>query len=645
LTSRASAFAANVRVDLRVLVITDGSATVDAIVAQLDREGIPYDSLTASPAGRAKITAATLSDTVGTVARGKYQGVVVPTENSLAADEMTAVTDYEKRFAIRQVDAYTWAGPNVGETTAWSGTLDGTPLTVTAAAKGAGFGYLAGALSVDDRDPAVAESYGYLATPAAPAGATLTPLVTATKGATTGSLLAVYTHDGRDELVVTMAANRNQTHSELLAHGLVSWLTQGIHLGYWRNWFSVHVDDVFLPDDRWSTTGNCTVGDDCNPTRDPNATPYNQVIRMTAADVDNLVAWQRRQGIKLDVAFNGGGSDEAGAADPLTARVVANRAQFRFVNHTYDHPYLGCVQDFTTTPWKCATTNGQTQWVSQADITTAINRNVTWARSKGLPITASEVVTGEHSGLKSLPQMPTDNPNLAPALSASGIRVLASDASREAAPRTVGPARTVPRHPMNIYYNVAKTGEEIDEYNWIYTSRANGGSGICENNASSTCIAPLSATGFTGYIVPMEARIAFDHAVSADSDPHYAHQSNLTEDRILYPVLDSVLARYRTTFTPATPIVNPTYSDVAALQSRQAAWRTAVTAKTIEAYVQNGVVTVVNRGAAALDVPITAPTGTQNVSPAGTFGDAYGTERSTWRTLARTAQTSLRLPS
>jgi hypothetical protein len=608
------------------------------ITAQLDREGIPYDSLTASASGRAKITAATLSDTVGTVARAKYQGVVVPNEGSLAADEMAVVTDFEKRFSIRQIDAYTWAGPNVGETTAWNGTLDGTPLTVTAAAKAAGFGYLSGSLSVDDRDSAVAESYGYLATSAAAAGTTLTPLVTATKGAITGSLLAVYNHDGRDELVVTMATNRYQTHGSLLAHGLVTWLTQGVHLGYWRNWLTVHLDDLFLPDDRWDTAGNCTVGDDCPAGR------TNTVIRMTAADVDNLVAWQRKQGIKLDLAFNGGGSDDAGAADPLTARVVTNKAQFRFINHTYDHPYLGCVQNFTLSPWQCATTNGTTQWVSQADITTAITRNVTWATGKGLAITPSEVVTGEHSGLKSLPQMAVDNPNLSPALSAAGIKVIASDASRETAPRTIGPARTVPRHPMNIYYNVAKTAEEIDEYNWLYTNKAAGGSGICENNPTSTCITPLSpTTGFTGYIVPVEARIAFDHVVSADSDPHYAHQSNLAEDRILYPVLDSVLTRYRATFTAATPVVNPTYSDVATLQARQGAWRTAVQAKTVEAYLQDGQVTVINHGSAAVDVPMTAPSGTQNW-PIGAFGDAYGIERSTWKNLGRNAQMLLRLP-
>jgi hypothetical protein len=637
-TLPADAFAAKTRVDLRVLVITDGSATVDAIVAQLDREGVPYDTLTASSTGRAKITAATLSDTVGTVARAKYQGVVVPNENSLAADEMTVVTDFETKFAIRQVDAYTWAGANVGESMAWSGTLDGTPLTVTAAAKTAGFGYLAGSLTVDDRDPATAESYGYLAASAAPAGTTLTPLVTGTRSGVTGSLLAVYHHDNRDELVVTMASNRNQTHGELLAHGLVSWLTQGIHLGYWRNWFTMHVDDLFLPDDRWDTAGNCTVGDDCPAGR------TNKSIRMSTADVTNLVAWQRRQGIKLDLAFNGEGSDDAGAGDQLTAGVLANKGQFRFINHTYDHPYLGCVQNFTVVPWQCVTGSGGTQWVTQAAITTAITRNVTWARGKGIPITASEVVTGEHSGLKSLPQMTTDNPNLAPALSAAGIRTLASDASRETAPRAVGPARTVPRHPMNIYYNVAKTSEEIDEYNWLYTSKANGGSGICENNATSTCITPLGSTGFTSYVIPREVQIAFDHLVTNDADPHYAHQSNLTEDRILYPVLDALLARYRATFTTAAPVVNPSYADVATVQGQQLAWKTAVQAKTVEAYVQDGLVTVVNHATAALDVPVTGPTGTV-LSSGGAFGDVYGTDRSAWKSLARNGSLQLKLPS
>ncbi|WP_432985157.1 hypothetical protein [Dactylosporangium sp. CA-233914] len=641
------------RIDLRVLVLDDGSTGIDTLRAQLDREGVPYDTLGLAAAGRPAITPAYLADTVGGVRRAKYQGVIVPNEGSVTGAEAAALAGFEREFKIRQIDAYTFAGAGVGLTNAWSGVLDGTTMQVTAAGKANGFGYLKGAVPIDDRDPATSESYGYLGTAAAPAGATFTPLVTGARpgGGTTGSLMGVYAHDGREELVVTLAANRYQTHAMELGHGLITWLTRGVHLGYTRNSFSVHIDDVLLPDDRWDTVHNCTVGDDCNPRRDPTIQPYNTPIRMTKDDVHALVAWQKARGVKLDVVFNGGGSAEAGAGDPLTAAVVANKGQFRFINHTYEHPYLGCVQDFTVIPWKCApNASGQTQWVSQADISAQIKNNVDWARSKGITIDASELVTGEHSGLKALPQMPADNPNLAPALNANGIKYVASDASREQTARAAGNATTVPRFPMNIYYNVATVAEEIDEYNWLYTSRANGGSGICENNPLSACIAPLGSNGFAKYIVPMETRIAYDHVVSANPAPHYAHQSNLAEDRILYPVLDGVLERYRNTFTTATPVLNPRFAETALQNKRQAAWSAASKSRSVEAYLLGGKVTVTNKGA-AVDVPLTMPNGTKLVTASllglevggGAFGEAYGGERSAWRSVAKGGQQQLRV--
>jgi hypothetical protein len=644
------------RVDLQVLVLTNGSTGVDTIVAQLDREGVPYTIIDLTAGGRPAITAATLADTIGGVRRAKYQGVVVPNETSVSGAEATALADFEREFGVRQITAYTGATAAVGLTIAWSGVLDGANLTVTNEATAAGFGYLNGSVGIDDRDPAVDESYGYLGT-AAP-GATFTPLVTATApgGGPTGSLLGVYAHDGRQELVVTLAMNRFQTHAMVLGHGLVQWLTKGVHLGHWRNWFSVHVDDIFLSDDRWDTGANCTVGDNCNPTRDPSLTPYNTPIRMQPADVTKLLAWQQQQGIKLDMTFNGEGSVEAGASDPLSASLLANRSQLRWLNHTYSHAFLGCVQDFTVSPWRCATdASGNTTWVSQAVITSQINDNVNWARGKGITLDPTEVVTGEHSGLRSLPQMSTDNPNLAPALAATGVRVIASDASRESVSRPIGPAVTEKRWPMNIYYNVGTAAEEVDEYNWIYTSRANGGSGICADNpTTSTCITPLSsATGFTNYIVPIETRIAYDHLVSTDPAPHYAHQSNLTEDRVLYPVLDSVLARYHATYTAATPVVNPRMADIALQHKRQGAWLAAAQAHTVEAYTLDGRVTVVNHGAATLDVPITVPTGTKTVTLSllgiellgGNYGEAYGAEQSAWKPIAHNGQQLLRLPS
>jgi len=140
------------RIDLRVLVVTDGTPGVDAVSAQLEREGVPFDSIDTRSAGRPTITATLLSPSAG---YGKYQGVVVPSNEMLPAAENTALADYERTFGVRRIVAYTWAGPHVGLSTAWSGTMDGGSLTVTAAGKGAGFGYLAGTMPVDDRNDGV----------------------------------------------------------------------------------------------------------------------------------------------------------------------------------------------------------------------------------------------------------------------------------------------------------------------------------------------------------------------------------------------------------------------------------------------------------------------------------------------------------
>lgn len=642
----AQAYASGVRVDLRVLIFSDGSAGVGVLTAQMDREGVPYDTINLNQPGRPPLTAGVLSDTVSGRPRAKYNGVVLPNEHALPAGELAVLAAFEQTFGVRQIDAYTAPTAAVGLTTTWSGVLDGGQLGVTPAGQAAGFGYLNGALPIDDVDPGVSESYGYLATPVA--GATYTPLVNGTSPAS-GAIIGVYRNGTHDELVITLAMNEYQNIALQLGHGLVTWLTQGVHLGHWRNWLSVHVDDVFLPDARWDAERNCTIGDGCPETPDPLAD-----IRMTAADVTALEAWQNAQGMKLELAFNAEGSVDAGPTDPLTAKLLADRAQFRWLNHTFGHAYLGCVQDFSTVPWHCATnpTTGAVVYASQAEIKAQFTDNVTWAQSKGISFNKAEVVTGEHSGLKSAPQMAVDNPNLAPALAQAGITMLASDASREPAPRAVGSARTVPRHPMNIYYNVATKADEVDEYNWIYTSLADGGSGICENNPASTCIAPLDpATGFDSYIVPVETRIAYGHVIAADPLPHYVHQSNITADRIIYPVLDAVLARYRAAFTTATPIVTPRMSEVATLQSQQAAWRAAVAARTVEAYLLNGRVTVINRGG-SIAVPITVPANTQIVMlsllgielTAGPYGSVYGPERSGWTSLGAKGQQLLRLP-
>jgi hypothetical protein len=637
-----AAAAANVpRIDLRVLVLTDGSAWVEGIRQQLDAEGVPSTVVNLADPTRPAITPDFLS---GQLADGtphvKFDGVVVP-GTGVSAEEQTVLADFEAQFGIRQVDAFTFPSPAVGlDAPVFAGSLDGVTATVTPAGLGDAFRYLTGPVTFEDNDPAVDESFGYLAPPLPDDPATAShfePILTAAApgSSTQHTLAGIHRTGSRERLVLSFAFNYHQQQFRLLAHGVVGWLTHGIHLGHWRNYLTVHVDDLFSADARWSATGKCTPGEgDCPP-----GTPDTAPIRMTAADVDRAVAWQQQHGFTLDMLYNAAGSDQLIAdtgSDPLTTAMLAAKGEFRWMNHTYTHEFMGCQQDFTVIPWRCATdpATGQPIFPSQAFLDSEIARNIAWAATNGVTIRADELVAGEHSGTKILPQQPDDNPNFVAALTAQNIAWLGMDASREPAQRGVGSALGVPRHPINIFYNVANPDEEVSEYNWIYTSAADGGSGICTANPeTTTCIAPLDpATGFTGHIVPEQVQIMLGYVLTNDPRPFYVHQSNLAESGLLYPVLEAALSAYRATFAGSAPVVELTMTDAGRVLQDEAAWAQTRAAGTVTAYRQGGLVTVT--GPAGTVVPVTMPAGTVfGPSPAGAFGVAYGGEQSDRRTL------------
>lgn len=663
-TAPTASAATTTTITSRVLLVDDGQPMVRAIGDRLTKEGVPVTTLDVTAADRPTITAEFLVRTSSGRLTTGFSGVVLPSEAppQLSAAELAVLRAFESQFGVREVVAYTWAHPGVGLSyvgaDGYTGPVDGLAATVTDAGRDGAFGYLRGPLELDDVAPSVDESWGYLSTPLAadPRGGTFVPLVTATVPGSggQGSLIGQYSVDGREQLVLTFASNAGQQHWRVLSHGIVTWLTRGVTTAYSRNFFSLHVDDVLLPDARWSTTGDCTIGDDCDPVAHPEDAP-GATIRMTPADVVRWRSWEAANGIALDVVYNGSGTAEAqaetGTTDPLTTELLRSPRDFRWINHTYTHPYLGCVKNETTTPWSCATTpTGATRWVSTSTISKEISDNITYARLRGIPIDRAELVTGEHSGLRSLPQMPTDNPNLPTALALNGIRWVASDASRERDPRAAGPATTVPRHPMNIYYNTGTEVEAADEYSWVYGSVADGGSGLCERfPEQTTCIAPLDPqTGFDEYIRPLETRIAYSHIVDNDARPHYVHQSNVTEDRIIYPVVDAALATYRATFAANAPLVNPTMTQAGTQLVDQTAWqrqtgvRTEITGTTL---------TVTNPTWSTVRVPVTAPTGTRALSHllgipvlGPTFGSAYAGQQSAWVSVPALGSRSYRLP-
>ncbi|HEY5246998.1 MAG TPA: hypothetical protein VIJ15_00905 [Dermatophilaceae bacterium] len=611
------------RIDLRVLLVTNGDSNVEAIRAQLATENVPTTVVDLSDAARPAITPGFLSDMVSTGPRAKYQSVVLPNDagGGLSVDEVSALTAYEVQFGIRQVDAYNYPAPSVGlNSPTSSGSLDGQAATVTPAGLQTPFQYLKGTFSVDNYLPDTAETYGYLAAPLFPG---FTPLVTVSGNPIVGS----YADSGREQLVITASFNSSQTWFRVMAHGFVTWMTKGVHLGYDRNYFAVQADDVLLPDARWNTAYNCTTADGC-----PAGVADLPDIRMTPADVTYLAMWQKRNNFMVDLAFNAAGSVDGIAttgSDPLTTSLLASRNSFNWVNHTYSHEFLGCLQDFTVVPWRCQTDSaGKTLYMSRANISAEISKNISWARQNRVQLTASELVTGEHSGLAVAPQQPKDSPNLAGALAANGITSIASDASREVGQRIVGSASTVPRHPMNIFYNAATPAEEVDEYNWIYTSAADGGSGLCEGTGS-TCIAPLtSPAGFLSYLVPLETRIALGHVLANDPAPHFIHQSNLAEGRIGYPVLEGVLKQYWSMFATNAGLLNLRLGQQGTVLRREAAWKAISQTGVISAYTLGGKVFVTSTSSGKTLVPLTVP---QNVL---LFGLAYAGERSDYATVS-----------
>lgn len=581
----AVATAVDPKIDLKVLVVSDGSPMVAAYQDRLAKEGIPFQVLDLRAAARPALDDAYLTVPDAEAPHARFQGVIMPNAapDGLSAAELDVLHDYEVKFGVRQISAYVWPSAQHGmNTPSYAGSVDGMTGTVTAAAKSDGYGYLKGSVRMDDVDTAVTESYGYLATPANTSGTTVTPLVTAPVPGTTtqGVLSAVFDDGSREELFNTYASNQYQQQFQVLSHGQLEWLTRGVRLGEYGNWFSIHSDDALLPDSLWNPEGNCTYGADCDETKYPSTTP-GSAARMTATDVAYQKYWQQNWAFKIDVAYNGAGSAEYmqatnSTSDPVLTAFRNNASAFRFINHTWSHANVGCEQVSTGLgTWECARdASGAIKYVPGATITDEINKNKTFAADNGLRPEPSALVTGEHSGLKSLPQMTRDNPNLGSALSGTKTRWIASDASREAQQRVVGSAITVPRYPMNIYYNTATRAQAVDEYNWIYTSRADGGSGLCEDNpATATCIKPLSlTTGFQNYIVPMESRIAMGHVTGNDPRPHYVHQSNQTQDRIIYPVLQQILSTYRGTFAANTPLLNPTMTKAGTELLEQGLW-------------------------------------------------------------------------
>jgi len=563
LSSLPSGFAqvAPVRVDLEVLVITGDTASPShgAWTALLDSEGVPFDVLDTR-------TNALVEADLRSGSHAFYEAVVCSTTCAGALDppELALLDAFQADFGIRRVNAYAWPSAAYGLNAPFSsGDVAGDTAQLTTAGR-AVFGYLAGPIDIDPF------TYGYYATPLA--GASHETLLEGPGGA---SVIGVFDNPaGFEEIVMTIDSNQYQVHSKLLGHGMLGWVTRGVYLGYARNYFIAHFDDIFLPDDRWDVDDNTTYEDD-------GAT--NPVIRMVPSDVDRSAAWSAGNGIRLDFVYNGAGSIEAieqFGSDPLTTALISQRSAFGWINHTLEHLNLDAVDEAT--------------------IVAEIQDNIDFASRYRIPIDASELVTGEHSGLH-------NEPAISAALAATGITWIASDNSREPAQYPIGSALTMPRHPSNVYYNVGTEAELLDEYNYIYFEN-------CDPANPPPLTTCLTAPATWAQYVDSEADIMLLHLISNDPRPHYFHQSNLTEEGTFYSVVGEVIDRYNRYLS--APLAQPSLAEAGRILQRTEAWLQARPATS--GYYEDGA------------LYLTSPTTVEAPVTGIPSGELYGGQRSGW---------------
>jgi hypothetical protein len=114
------------------------------------------------------------------------------------------------------------------------------------------------------------------------------------------------------------------------------------------------------------------------------------------------------------------------------------------------------------------------------------------------------------------------------------------------------------------------------------------------------------------------------HATTVDARPHFAHQTNLTDDRLLYPVLDGVMSQYRSLYNQSTtPMVNPRMADAGELMEDRAAWN--AQKNQITAILIGTTIEIVG-GNVDVNVPVTAGPNTSSSQ----LDSAYAGSRSEW---------------
>lgn len=528
-------------VGLEVLVIAPESSEsgLDAIQAFLDQIGVPYDTLITT---QTELAPSMLWDGI---ARGYYQGIILTTarllynnagvwDSTFTSQEWQILSDYEAMFGIRQVTWYTYpSGLAESDGLQLVSELDTTlsPLPTLMTPEGRGvFSYLnPGATIILD------DAYVYLPTVISPTDTI--PLLVTSDGYAIASIHRY--PDGRESLALTVSHSRHNLHSMLLSYGVINWVTNGLFLGERHVSLDAQVDDIFFWAALW----------------DPAALRNDTGLfyRLVGADWDALVGWQNgvrstvpnASALKVEMAFNGRGAEPGFLAnDTLTLRVVAEQGSFNWVSHTYNHPLLNTI--------------------SHTDALAELVNNDNAARGLGFAAYHKDaLVQPAISGLY--------NPDFHSAAAGFGIKYLLASALE---PGWGNPSPNagiyssfqpsiliLPRHPLNIWYDVSTPAEWVSEYNHYY-----GPNGIhwpfWDHDLSYAEILDKQSDMWLRFLL------------NWDIDPVEFHQTNLRAydgtHSLMSDLIDATLAKYNQLYN--LPIQSPSMHALGGLVARRMAY-------------------------------------------------------------------------
>lgn len=607
--------ALNDQVALRALIVATDTADfgVPTLTTTLDRVGAAYDIIyTATQT----LSAGTLVRTDGV---GKYNAILLTNSMLLYEDngnyvsgltntEWNTLWAYERNFEVRQAALYTsygtWPEDYCLNSNGEGGVGD-TPLPVSLTTDGADvFDYLDSAAQIP-----VTQSYVYRTS--IRSGCAADALMT------NGSdVLAVRTTstDGRERIALTFTSNQYLLHSDLLVYGLFRWASKGLFFGEKKQHLNVDIDDWFNNSERYHDDGTVEYypGLDLRG-RDA----YNLDAQQTALRTAHPLA----SGLTFTLAFNGASVDPfagdtcspTGDATTLTATSKCLKNNFRWIDHTFDHPALNDT-DYTTTY-------------------NEINDNRAAGTAAGLSFPTTMLKTPEYSGLGVYHNssgvltdygLENSNPALIQAAEDLGINVVAGNMSFGShVPANLNTGKlhpldsdllVMPCWPTNVAYHTTTPAEATHFYNSFYGPNGHF---------------PYWPTDRTyGQFLDYESGVALQHVASGSIYPHTFHIANAYDygsgNTLLTDWAEAVLDKYDDLYS--VPLLSTAWTDIAAYGRTRLAHFAARTAGVEGIYDRTlGTVTVTSPAAGSVQLG--------GVDPGTTGATTYGTDVTVTATL------------